>query len=106
MNTYLKILLTSALVTFIIRAIPFFILNKKEIPSIIEYLGENLPSAIMGLLVVFALKDVNIKIYPYAIPELLSSSIIILSYYFRKNLLLSIALGTFSYMFFLQYIFI
>ncbi|WP_375712234.1 AzlD domain-containing protein [Anaerococcus hydrogenalis] len=81
-------------------------MNNKELPHIVEYLGDNLPPAIMGLLLIFSLKDTNIKIYPYSIPELISSLIIISSYYYRKNSLLPIALGTFFYILLIQYVFV
>lgn len=106
MTSFLKILLVASLVTFVIRAVPFIILKNKEVPDAVDYLGEYLPPAIMGLLVVYALKDTNFSIFPYGIPEIIASLVVIFIHFRKKNLLLSIAAGTFIYMFLLQVVFV
>ncbi|MDY3006287.1 AzlD domain-containing protein [Anaerococcus sp. AGMB00486] len=106
MQNFIKILITASLVTFVIRAVPFFLLKNKEVPDIIDYLGEYLPASIMGLLVVYALKDTNLSSPFYGIPEIIASIVVILLHLWKKNLLLSIAAGTFVYMFLIQTVFI
>lgn len=106
MSSFLKILITASIVTFILRAIPFFFLKNKEVPDVVDYLGEYLPPAIMGLLVVYALKDTNFSAPFYGIPEIVASTVVILVHLWKKSLLLSIAAGTFAYMFLVQFIFI
>ena len=49
-----------ALVTALLRFLPFIVFNGKiKTPRIIEKLGKVLPYAIMGMLVVYCLKDMN-----------------------------------------------
>ena len=59
-----------ALVTAALRFLPFFIFRgSRKTPKYIEYLGKVLPFAIMGMLVVYCLKDVSLTNTPFGIPE-------------------------------------
>lgn len=103
----LLIIIIVAIVTIILRFIPFIIFNgKKESPKIISYLSDVLPYAIMGMLVIYCLKDISITTFPFGIPELIASSIVIIMHLWRRNTLLSILVGTLSYMLLIQFIFI
>ena len=51
-------ILVPAVLTFGLRALPFLLLNKRELPKRIEYLGNVFPMAIMATLVVYCLKSV------------------------------------------------
>lgn len=103
MNTYLIMSLTTiSIITIALRVLPFQIFHKKETPEVIQYLGEILPYATMGLLVIYCLKDVNGSNW---IPTLVSSLIVVVSYIFKRNTLFSIVLGTLCYMFFIQVLF-
>ena len=64
------LLITAAvLVTMATRFIPFLIFGeKRKTPAIIEYLGTVLPCAIMGMLVVYCLKDISFLASPFGIP--------------------------------------
>ena len=46
-------ILVPAVLTFGLRALPFLLLNKRELPKRIEYLGNVFPMAIMATLVVY-----------------------------------------------------
>ena len=72
----------------------------------ISFLSLTIPAAMMGLLVVFCLKRINVLTYPYGLPELISVSLIVILHLWRRNVLLSIAAGTLMYMFLIQKIFI
>lgn len=74
-------------------------------PAIITYLGDMLPAAVMGLLVVYSLKDVSLTQSPNGIPEAIALIILGIIHYWRRNLLLSIAVGTIVYMFLVQQLF-
>lgn len=63
------IVAVAALVTMAIRFSPFVIF-KKHTPAIVLYLGEVLPFAIMGMLVVYCLKGVTPLSGNHGIPEL------------------------------------
>lgn len=96
----------AAFVTASLRFAPFFIFGKsRQTPPIITYLGRVLPSAIIGMLVVYCLKDVRPLAYPYGIPELLGCGIVAGLHIWKRNNLLSIGGGTVAYMLLVQLIF-
>jgi branched-subunit amino acid transport protein AzlD len=100
------IILAVAAGTAITRFLPFILFpEKKEIPSIIAYLGKTLPAAMMGLLVVYCLKDISFTSYPFGIPELISAAVILALHRWKSNTLLSIGGGTVVYMVLVQKIF-
>ena len=106
MTRVLILVMTSAITTFLIRSTPFFFFSKKELPDLVKYFGKYLPFALMPLLVVFALRNINILEYPFGLPEIIASlSVIILHAKFKK-LFLSISLGTFIYMVLIQLVFV
>ena len=106
-KTYLiAMIAVSALVTAALRFAPFLIFGKgKQTPSIVTYLGKVLPFAIMGMLVVYCMKDVSFLQSPYGIPELLGCAIVALLHIWKRNTLLSIGVGTVSYMLMVQFLF-
>lgn len=53
------IILTAAIVTLLIRALPFIVFSKHT-PDSILYLGKVLPYAIIPMLVVYCLKSVSV----------------------------------------------
>ena len=88
-----------ALVTIALRFAPFLIFGgKKRTPEIITYLGKVLPYAIMGMLVVFCLKGVTPLKFPYGLPELIASAVVVALHVWKRNTLLSIIGGTAVYM--------
>lgn len=94
-----------AVVTFLLRSLPFLIFSKAKTPPFIEYLGKFLPFAIIGMLVVYCLKDVRPLAYPYGLPELIAVLIVALLHVWKRNTLLSIVSGTVSYMLLVQLVF-
>jgi len=94
-----------ACVTMFLRIIPFMVFGKNETPKYISYLGNVLPYAIMGMLVVYCLKNVSPLVFPYGIPELAACAIVVLMHIWRRNTLLSILSGTVVYMFLIQVVF-
>lgn len=92
--------------TMFTRFLIFFVFPPtKEPPQFVTYLGKVLPAAAIGLLVVYALKDVKVAEAPFAIPEFLAIIVIILIHKWRRNSLLSIASGTIVYMTLIQWVF-
>lgn len=105
-TTSLLIILAVAAVTFCTRALPFLVFPKgKPIPKMVEYLGKVLPPAVIGLLVVFCLKDTPIMSSPHGIPEVLSILTVVVLHIWKRNNLLSIGAGTVLYMFLIQMVF-
>ena len=93
--------------TFATRVLPFLIFPKgKEIPKVIQYLGRVLTPAIIGMLVVYCLRNTKITGAPYVLPELISVMVVVFLHVWKKNTLLSIGAGTVLYMFLIQAVFI
>lgn len=92
--------------TMVTRFLPFLIFPEgKEPPAVITYLGTVLPYAVIGLLVIYCLKDVPGS-RTGGIPEIIAILFIIVLHKWRKNTLLSIAGGTVLYMVLVQTIFV
>ena len=82
----------------------FFFFLGKEPPEFIQYLGKVLPYAVIGLLVIYCLKDVPGS-GTYGIPEFLAIAFIVLLHRWKKSILLSIGGGTVFYMLLVQFVF-
>ena len=91
-------------VTALLRFLPFLLFRKKT-PAYITYLGKVLPPAIIGMLVIYCLKDVSISAAPHGLPEAIAAiSVVALQALTRKSLI-SILGGTVLYMFLVQAVF-
>lgn len=89
------------------RFLPFILFpSSKTPPRFIQYLGKVLPPAVIGLLVVYCLKDVSFIAGSHGLPELIAILCIILLYLWKKNTLLCIGLGTVIYMALVQFVFV
>jgi branched-subunit amino acid transport protein AzlD len=98
------IIAVAAIVTLIIRAVPFVAFGG-EVPETVTYLGKVLPPAIMVILVIYCVKEINLFTGSHGIPELLSIAVVALLHIWKKNTLLSIAVGTILYMILVQVVF-
>lgn len=93
------VILVSAVCTLTLRTLPFVLFRKdKAMPAWLSRLGEALPSAIMAVLVVYCLKDIPAQPIKAGVPQLLGVAIVALTYRWKRNTLLNIALGTVGYM--------
>lgn len=100
-------ILAVALGTAVTRFTPFLLFPEgKSTPKIIEHLGKILPPAMLGLLIVYCLKDVSFSGGAHGLPELLSIAAVVLLHRWKSNTLLSIAGGTALYMLLVQTVFI
>ena len=91
--------------TMMTRFLPFLIFPEgKEPPEFIQYMGKVLPYAVIGLLVIYCLKDVPGS-GTYGIPEFLAIVFIVLLHRWKKSILLSIGGGTVFYMLLVQFVF-
>jgi len=95
-----------ALVTAALRFLPFLIFGEnRKTPPVIAYLGQVLPFAIMGMLVVYCLKDVDLTAMPFGIPEAIGCAVVAGLHVWKRSTLLSIGAGTVVYMLLVQFIF-
>jgi len=98
--------IAAALITAGLRFAPFLIFRKgRKTPELVTYLGKVLPCAIMGMLVVYCLKDVSLADTPHGIPEAIGCIIVAALHVWKRNTLLSIGVGTICYMLMVQFIF-
>ena len=106
MNTYaLAIVAVAAVVTQAIRFAPFLLWGgKRKTPEFILWLGNILPYAIMGMLVVYCLKGISFSEVSNWAPALISVALVGGLQAWRKNSLLSIIAGTVCYMVLIQII--
>ncbi len=89
------------------RVTPFLLFpQNKPLPRMIVYLGRVLPPAMMGLLVVYCFKDAAFFSFPFALPELIAGAAVAALQLWRRNVLLSIGVGTALYMVLVQCVFV
>ena len=93
-----------SLVTILLRAAPFLVFKKKT-PAYIMYLGQVLPPAIIGMLVIYCLKDTQLLSAPFGAPELIAGLLVVGLHAWKRNILLSILAGTAVYMLLTQLVF-
>lgn len=95
-----------AAVTMLLRFLPFLIFNgDRKIPRVIEKLGRVLPTAVMGMLVVYSLKDVHFSSAAGFVPALIACAVVCALYLWKRSTLLSVVSGTVCYMLLVQLVF-
>lgn len=98
-------IITVVLGTMTTRFLPFIIFpENKTPPKIISYLGTVLPYAVIGLLVIYCLKDSVFSKY-HTLPEMVAILSIVIIHKWKNNTLLSVGTGTIIYMILVQYFF-
>ena len=92
--------------TQLTRWLPFLLFPEdKKPPEMVLYLGKVLPAAVMGLLVVYCLRNTNFLQAPHGAPEILAVAAVAALHRWKGNVLVSIAGGTALYMLLVQVIF-
>ena len=94
------------LITVFTRAAAFLLFPEgRRTPRFVTYLGKVLPYTMIGLLVVYCLKGVDVLRYPYGLPELIGVAAVAGLHLWKKNTFLSIGAGTVLYMLLVQLVF-
>ena len=93
-----------AIVTMLLRFLPFIVF-RKETPEYISYLGRVLPAALIGMIVIYCLKDVSFAEAPHGLPELIAAIAVAGLQAWKRNSLMSILAGTVIYMILVQLVF-
>ena len=95
-----------ALVTLLLRALPFIIFNgNRKTPKIIEKLSRTLPCAVIGMLVVYCFKDISFTDVSTSLPAIIAGLVVGVLYVWKRNTLISIICGTVCYMALVQLVF-
>jgi branched-subunit amino acid transport protein AzlD len=85
--------------TMITRFLPFILFpENRPVPLYIKKLGLFLPGAIMAVLVVYCYKDLSFQQVGDYLPALVAGGVTVGIHLWRKNMFLSIVLGTACYM--------
>ena len=93
----LVIILMSA-ITFATRALPFAFFRNRKPPRFLSMIEEQIPPAIMVILVFFSVKDARLLSWPHGIPHLAGILTVVALQLWRRNPMLSILAGTACYM--------
>ncbi len=100
------LVLVMAVVSYLLRAFPFLLFSgKKQTPKFVLYLGKVLPFAIIGLLVIYCIKDISFERIGSFLPYIISGAVVVLLHVWKRNTLLSVIAGTLSYMALVQMVF-
>lgn len=94
-----------SLAVILSRFLPFIFFQGRKTPKYVQYLGTVLPAGVFGLLVVYCLKNVSIVNSPHGLPELIGIIVTTVLHVWKRQMLLSIAGGTITYMVLVQTVF-
>ena len=93
-------------VTQLTRFLPFLVFGvKKQPPKAVLYLGRVLPCAIMGMLVVYCYRNINLMTGDHGLPDLIAGLITVAIHLWRRSMFLSLIVGTVSYIILVNFIF-
>lgn len=77
---------------------PILFPNGKKHPKLIDDLTPMSPPAVIGMLVVFSLKDINFMSQSHGIPEIVSVAAVVALHLWKRNMIFTIIFGTALYM--------
>jgi branched-subunit amino acid transport protein AzlD len=86
-----------AATTFLLRAAPFLALQRVADAPLVRYIGRVMPAGVMVILVFYSLSGVKLTVAPYGLPSLIGVAVTLGLHIWRRNPLLSIVIGTASY---------
>lgn len=96
-----------SLATQITRWTPFLVFSgSRKLPRVVEDLGRLLPPAMMGLLVVYSLRNTDILSGSHGLPKAIAVTVTAGLHLWRRSTLLSILAGTAVYMLLVQLVFV
>ena len=99
-------ILVASVVTFSTRLIPFAVFGKREVPKIVKYLGNIMPPAIIGVLIIYCIKDGYTFDMKILAPQMIAIALTVIVHLWKRNILISISAGTISYMILIHYVFV
>ncbi|HBO38662.1 MAG TPA: branched-chain amino acid ABC transporter [Pasteurellaceae bacterium] len=91
----------------ICRWVPFWLFPaNRPIPEYIRYLGKVLPAAMFGMLVIYCYKNIDLFSGYRGVPDFIAGAVTLALHLWKKNMFLSMAIGTGLYMFLVQVVFV
>ncbi len=104
-NLYLFLAMISAGIGMIIcRMLPYIIFANGKLPKLAKFYEKYLPYSLMAILFCFCLASINFSVYPYGFPEILTLLIVAILQFWKKNMMLSLFLGTVIYLILIRYV--
>lgn len=99
----IMVIAAMAIVTISLRFLPFILFDHGEkLPKWISYLGKVLPPAVISMLLVYCLRNINLASTNHGLPELICVGVAVLLHSWKRNTLLSIGVSTVLYMIMIQ----
>lgn len=100
----------AALTNFVTRWLPFKLFvseknGKQKLSPFIKGLGQFLPAAIMGMLVVYCYRDINFASANHGLPEIIAGVVTVLIHLWRRSMFLSLIVGTAVYIALINWVF-
>lgn len=99
------IILISAIATFFTRVFPFAVFGRRQPSKTVLYVGTNLPSAVIAILVVYCICGGGMDMHTL-LPKVIAGVCVVALHVWKRNNLLSIGLGTVIYMALVQLVFV
>lgn len=100
-------ILVMAGVTFLTRLLPFLLFGRGgRPPRVVVYLGSVLPPAVIAMLIIYCLRNIDLFSGTHGLPELLCAAVVAVLHLWKGNNLLSIFGGTLLYMVLVQCVFV
>ncbi|MEU9112397.1 AzlD domain-containing protein [Streptomyces sp. NPDC048483] len=96
--------LTVAVITFALRAVPFVCVARLRSSAVTKYLARLMPPGFMVILVVYLLRDVPLNNSPYGIPQAVALLVTTALHLWRRNAVLSIVAGTSTYILLINFL--
>ena len=78
----------------ICRLLPFIIFANGKLPKLVKFYEKYLPYSLMAILFCYCFASVKFSVYPHGFPEIITLIVIILLHIWKKNVMLSLFLGT------------
>lgn len=94
----LAILTVVFIATFATRFAPFIVFAKGNVPKKLLSLGEALPPAMIGMLIVYCFKDIDFSVAPFGLNEAMGILLVALLYVVSRLGVLCVIGGTAGYM--------
>lgn len=100
-------ILVMAGVTFLTRLAPFALFGRGgQPPRVVTYLGQVLPPAVIAMLIIYCVRNIDLFAGSHGLPELLCVAVVAILHVWKGNNLLSIFGGTILYMVLVQAVFV
>ncbi len=94
-----------ALTTMLIRFAPFLLFPAgRKTPAFVLYLGRVLPYAVIAMLVVYCFRGLGTASSGQLLAELLSTALVVGTYVWKRNSILSIVGGTACYIILVNFV--